>query len=254
MRWYAMTKTLIKKKLNLLANTFDLKDGITVVLCFLSLFAKFDDIPLCFLPLLFLQLARGLSTKFICLMLSVITFGVGSAQTAYYVPYIAFMTMYFMTQVALKKSSIKPEYVATAVFVLSKAYVLTFRYSGIYWVIFAAECVGLIFLEPIVRQGLEIIEFSRPCREAQEIFAATCAFLLLALSFSGIRLWGINAGAALLLCLALSYSEKSNSTLSLLSILCMFFCLSQSQYFAFLFAGFLAIYLVGVCISKTGIY
>ncbi|MEG0020379.1 MAG: hypothetical protein RR728_07520, partial [Oscillospiraceae bacterium] len=170
------------------------------------------------------------------------------------IPYMGFMVAYFVTQSVLERTKLKPVHMGLAIFILSKIYVLSFRYNSAYWVLFVLEVVGLAFLPSIIGEGLEIVKFARPCKEANEIFSATAALLLLALSVSGIRIWGVNPPAALLLCLALSYGDKSNASLSLLSVLSMFFCLSQSQNFAFLFAGFLVIYLVGTYISKHNIY
>lgn len=251
-----MTKTAIKKGFRAIKSNLEVTDAITVVLCFFSVFAKFNDMPLCFLPLIFIQLAKGSTVKFACLFISITAFSLMSIKTAFYIPYIAFLAMYFVAAAApiLKKSSVKAVYPSVLVFVMCKAYVLTFNYDSVYWAVFAVECVGLVLLAEIVEDGLDIIRFSKSCKEPEELFCVTCAFLFLSLSLTGINLWGVNIAVAVLLCLALSYAQKSNATLSLLSVICIVFCLSQSKHFAFLFAGFLSIYLVGVYLSKNNVY
>lgn len=249
-----MTKTTIKKSIRLLKSDLEPSDFMTAILCFISLFASFNDLPVCFLPLIFIQLAKGVKLKFICLSLSVLTFAILSTKTAYYIPYIAFMAIYFTAQTALRNSGVKPIYPALLIFILCKAYVLTFKYDSVYWAIFVIECIGAVFLPEIVADGLEIICFSKSCKEAGEIFCVMCAFLLLSFSLSGIKLWGINLAVSFLLSLALSYAKKSSSTMSLLCVLCMVLCLSQSVHFAYLFAGFLSIYLVGVYLAKDNVY
>mgnify|MGYP006340303065 CR=1 FL=1 len=85
------TKPFYKIKIRLNRASELIKEKWVILLCVLSLFSSFADMPVSAVALVFLQTAKYRITKCICAAASVLYFVSTVTATAFYIPYIAFV-------------------------------------------------------------------------------------------------------------------------------------------------------------------
>ena len=91
-----------------------------VLLCGLSLFSSFADMPLASLAFVFIQLCKSKSAKYISVTFATAYFLTTVTSTAFYVPYISFVFVYIVADYLLENQHLKPVYPALLVFLFTK--------------------------------------------------------------------------------------------------------------------------------------
>ncbi len=237
-------KTEVLSKINI-------RDKGEVLLCIIALFSSFNDYPTSFLSIIFLQLCQSSINMYICSIISVIYYATTVIKTAYNIPYIAFILTYVISDYIYQtnKGVIKPSYVATITFTISKAYLLSFGFESVFWLMFAVEISSFLFLPKCMRNGYKILKKNEYCVEPAEIFDIASVLLVTAFALEGIKINGIIPSVCFLLAVAIIYEEKSNMSISLAGAICLFTSLMQSNNFAYLFSGFFIIYIGAIAFS-----
>lgn len=253
-----MTKTKVHKNIYSVSHKktevlskINIRDKWEVLLCIIALFSSFNGYPTSFLSILFLQMCQSKINMYICSMASIIYFATTFIKTAYNIPYIAFIFTYVIADYIYEtyKGMIKPSYVATFTFLISKAYLLSFGFEGIFWLMFAVEITAFLFLPKCMKNGFKILKKNDYCVEPAEIFDVTSVLLVTAFALEGIKINGIIPSVCFLLAIAIIYEEKSNMSISLAAAICLFTSLMQSNNFAYLFSGFFIIYIGAIAFT-----
>jgi len=237
------TKTYIKNAKNNIFDKINIKPDLSVILCILSLIAVDRNSFLCVLPLVIMQSCEEKTSMYLCGILSAIYYISTIFHTSFYVPCTAFVVIYLAGDCMLSAGRVKPVWFAGSVFALSKLYVLTFGYQGIYFAVFAAELAAVLLLPQIVAEGAEILKSSKEQLSPAQLFSAACALIVLAASVGGISIYGLNFSVTMMFAAALYFMMQSNIVLSMLAFICMSLAVCQDKNFSFLFTGFLVIYL-----------
>ena len=242
-----------KIKTALRSTEYSLKETTLVILCVLSLFSEFADIPLAGLALIYIQLCKNKGSKYICSFASVAYFISTVTQTAFYIPYIAFVFLYIIGDYLLENHSIKPVYPAVLVFAVTKGYVLSFGYEMVYWLYLAAETIAIICAPAAIETGFDILKNNEEVQSGQNLAEVFVALVIIALATDGVHIWGVYFSVAFLLGTACLYGKKLNFTVSFTAVFAMFLTLCPDNNFAILAAGFAVIYCGGLFFTSKGI-
>lgn len=243
-----------KKKTDILSK-INIRDKGEVLLCTIALFSSFNDYSTSFIALLFLQMCKSKINMYLCSAISIIYFSTTVIKTAFYIPYIAFIFIYVISDYIIENSGgkIKPVYAASFTFAVSKIYLLSFGFESTFWFMFIMETISLIVLPQCMKDGLKILKKNNYCIEPSEIFDVSSVLLVTAVALEGIKINGIIPSVCFLLAASILYEEKGNVTISMTSAICLFLSLSQSNNFSYLFSGFFIIYIGAVAFTYKDI-
>lgn len=242
----------VNKKITKRARSGLAKEKWIVLLCAMSLFSTFDDMPLAVLALVFMQLGKSKNTKYLCGLISVAYFAVTFTKTAFYIPYTAFVFIWLVADYLLQNHRLDAVYPAVFTFVVTKWYMLSFGYEAAHWVLFAVETAAVVIFPKCVMTGLELLWHNEDCQSTENIFEVMCTLALIAFALDGITVWGIQFSTVFLLSAACFYGVKNNFVISFAALFIMIISLCQHQHFALLTAGFGAIYCSGLFFLSKG--
>lgn len=237
-----MTQT-IKKNITKYAKAAIAPQSIIITVTGIAaLSARIDDIPLCFLAGVMVQLAQENQSKVFMMAVSLLFFGVKGITQPYYLPYFLFTAVYCACFIPLRENKIKPQYLAAEIFAIAKIYILTLGYDSFYLAFAIIEAWALTMLSPTIKESFTT---SFDITQETPLLVKVGIFLIAALSYSGVWLFNINLGTSLMLCLALSFAEKKHTANALISLMCLYITVVDSEYFTYYFIGYLVIFLVG---------
>ncbi len=224
-----------------------------MALAAVSLFSSFGDMPLPLLSLVFLQLAKAQMARYTVAAVSVAYFAFTTFYTAEYIPYISFVMVYIIAHYLLYEEKHRAIWPAVTTFGAAKAYLLTFGYDRIYYLILIAEILLLAVLPVIAENGKNILQNNLPLTDFSHIADSIAALGIVALSLDGIHINGLKLSAAFLLGCAFFYGVKNNVALSLASMGALVVSLCQEKQFIFLAAGYMVIYISSTMLLPKGI-
>ncbi|MBR5251824.1 MAG: hypothetical protein IKV52_03265, partial [Oscillospiraceae bacterium] len=111
-----------------------------VVLMFvMSAAVSVENMHLAALPLVVIQLAQYVRTRYICAVAGAVFFALTVTHTAFYIPCMAFVMVYIVADYLQDSSGIKAVYPAAVVFAVAKAYVLSFGFDTVWWLVLVLE-------------------------------------------------------------------------------------------------------------------
>ena len=240
----------LKNRLHCTADTVNEKW--IVLLCGLSLFSTFADMPMSAVALILLQTAKNRSTKYICATVSILYFAFTVTATAFYIPYTAFVFIYLVADYLLKNHRLKACYPAVFTFAVTKIYMLSFGYETVYWVLLVIEAASLIVLPQNIKNGFQLLKFNEDCCSEENIFEVMSALIVTALAIEGVHIWGVQFSTAFLLSIACFYGLKHNFVISFSAVFVMTVFLCQNKMAVFLVIGYGAIYCAGLFFLSKG--
>lgn len=255
-----MTNTKVKKrKLYKRMVKIDLLNNISVGEMVLSLLGIFSALTakensfLCVTPIIIMMLCTERLSICICAGAAILFYITTVFKTAYYVPCMAFVAIYLIGYYILGKNNCKIKWFALAVYFFCKVYVLSFGYQPIYYTVFAAEVVSIMFLPQTVKAGVKNLIGRRQILTAMQLFESAAAFIVLAAALSGISVYGFNFSVWALFSAAIYFLSKDNIALSMTAFLCVAAIICQDKNFSLLFIGFFVIYMFSSAMLKQGI-
>ncbi|MBP1570317.1 MAG: hypothetical protein J6C76_00280, partial [Oscillospiraceae bacterium] len=172
--------------------------------------------------------------------------------TAFYIPYIAFVFIYLISDYLLENHKLKAVYPAVFTFAATKAYMLSFGFETAHWVLLMLETVALIVLPQNVKNGFQLLKFNEECSSGENIFETAAALAVTALALDGVQVWGVQFSIAFLLCAGCFYGVKHNFTISFSAMFVMVMILCSNSMAAFFIAGYSAIYCAGLFFLPKG--
>ena len=245
-------KLYTKNKKHTLPNKVHVKNLLFTMVCVLSVLAAKDNIWLCVLPLVMMQIATAEISVYIAAVAAVVYYVSTFFATAYYVPCVAFVVVYLMGRYLLLGSRIKPVWFSVAVFAVGKLYVLSFGYESVYFAAFAVELVAVCFLPQIVTEGLQTVLTCRENLSPMQLCSTAAALLTIATALDAVRIYGLNLSVSFLFACAVYFILRSNIPLSLTAFICTAVAVCQDKNFSFLFIGFFVIYLGSSALLDKG--
>lgn len=224
-----------------------------VVLMFvMSAAVSVDNMHLAALPLVVIQLAQYVRTRYICAVAGVAFFALTVARTAFYIPCMAFVMVYIVADYLQDSSGIKAVYPAAVVFAVAKAYVLSFGFDTVWWLVLVLETAAIITGADMVQAGFDILNNNDTDLSAENIAEAVAALGMTAFAFCAVPVWAFSPPAVFLLSAAFFYGRKNNMAVSLAAFALAVLSLCGDKNFALMAVGLFVIYLATAFMLSRG--
>lgn len=229
-----------------------IKEKHIILLCILSLWTAKGNIHLSSLPVLFVLLCDARQSRYICAAAVTVWCGTQIVTGSFYIPYMAFVFVFVIADTILPKGKLLPVYPGVIVFVLVKYYVLTFGYGMEYKLVLALETAAFLLVPQAVQSGSKLLRENGNVSSSLQLAEAASALGILALSVSGIGLWGINLPLCLTMSLCFFYGTKDNMPLAMLCMLVSIGTVWHSRNLPYMFAGILLIGFAAFALLQKG--